>query len=46
MRILHVSEDAPLSAPEQLGPYRIESLVPTEDEAALTAYRVRIGPHS
>ena len=46
MRILHVSEDAPLSAPEQLGPYRIESLVPTEDEAALTAYRVRIEPHS
>jgi len=45
-RILHVPESAPLAAPEQLGPYRIESLIPPADEAACTAYRVRIEPHS
>lgn len=45
-RVLHVREDAPLVAPEQLGPYRIESLIPPADEAACTAYRVHIAPHS
>lgn len=28
-----------------LGPYRIESLIPPDQEAAVTAYRVRIEPH-
>ena len=46
LRILHVREDAPLAAPQQLGPYRIESLIPLADEGAGTAYRVRIEPHS
>lgn len=46
IHILHVREDEPLSAPEQLGPYGIESLIPPVEEAALTAYRVRIEPHS
>jgi mannose-6-phosphate isomerase-like protein (cupin superfamily) len=46
LRILHISEDAPISAPQQLGPYEIESLIPREDEGAGTAYRVRIAPHS
>lgn len=45
IHILHVQEDEPLSAPEQLGPYRIESLIPSAEEAAFTAYRVRIEPH-
>lgn len=45
-RILHVREDAPLAPPEQLGPYGIETLIPLADEAACTAYRVRIAPHS
>ena len=31
---------------EQLGPYGIESLIEPDEEAAGTAYRVRIGPHS
>ena len=46
LRILHVPVDAPLSAPQKLGPYEIESLIPLEDEGAGTAYRVRIEPHS
>lgn len=46
LRILHIPEDAPLSAPQQLGPYQIESLIPPADEGAGTAYRVRIAPHS
>jgi len=46
LRILHVREGAPVSAPQKLGPYQIESLIPREDEAAGTAYRVRIEPHS
>ena len=46
LRILHIREDAPVSAPQKLGPYQIESLIPREDEAAGTAYRVRIEPHS
>lgn len=45
-RLLHVAEAEPISAPEQLGPYRIESLIPPADEAACTAYRVQIAPHS
>lgn len=45
-RLLHVSSDTPISPPEQLGPYRIESLIPPADEAALTAYRVRIEAQS
>lgn len=44
--ILHVRAGAPVSAPEQLGPYRIESLIPLEHEVACTAYRVWIAPHS
>lgn len=46
LRILHVREDKPVSAPQKLGPYQIESLIPREDEGAGTAYRVRIEPHS
>lgn len=46
LRILHISDDAPISAPQQLGPYQIESLIPREEEGAGTAYRVRIAPHS
>ena len=46
LRILHIPEDAPISAPQQLGPYQIESLIPLEEEGAGTAYRVRIAPHS
>jgi quercetin dioxygenase-like cupin family protein len=46
LRILHVREDAPVSAPQRLGPYQIESLIPLADEGAGTAYRVRIEPHS
>jgi mannose-6-phosphate isomerase-like protein (cupin superfamily) len=29
----------------QLGPYGIETLIPPEEQGALTAYRVRIEPH-
>ena len=46
LRILHVREDAPVSAPQKLGPYQIESLIPLADEGMGTAYRVRIEPHS
>jgi len=46
LRILHVSASAPISAPQKLGPYEIESLIPLEDEGMGTAYRVRIEPHS
>ncbi len=46
LRILHVREDAPVSVPQKLGPYQIESLIALEDEGAGTAYRVRIEPHS
>jgi mannose-6-phosphate isomerase-like protein (cupin superfamily) len=31
---------------KQLGPYEIESLIPRHEEGCLTAYRVRIQPHS
>lgn len=30
---------------QQLGPYRIEALIPRDQEGAGTAYRVRIEPH-
>ena len=46
LRILHISANAPLSAPQKLGPYEIESLIPLADEGMGTAYRVRIEPHS
>lgn len=45
-RLLHVPAAAPLEPPEQLGPYRIESLIPEAEEVAMTAYRVTIDPHS
>jgi len=45
-RILHVRADAPLAELQRLGPYGIESLIPPADEAACTAYRVRIEAHS
>ena len=46
LRILHVCADAPLEAPQKLGPYEIESLIPRADEGMGTAYRVKIEPHS
>ncbi len=46
LRILHVPLSRPLSAPQKLGPYQIESLIPLADEGMGTAYRVRIEPHS
>jgi len=46
LRILHIPADAPLSSPQKLGPYEIESLIPLPDEGAGTAYRVRIEPNS
>ncbi len=46
LRILHVPAGAPVSPPQKLGPYEIESLIPLADEGAGTAYRVRIEPHS
>ncbi len=46
LRLLHVTANAPALLPERLGPYRIESLISPEDEAACTAYRVRIEPFS
>ncbi len=44
LRILHhrASDDC---QKQKLGPYEIESLIAPEDEAAGTAYRVRIEPH-
>jgi mannose-6-phosphate isomerase-like protein (cupin superfamily) len=44
-RILHQRLGSAASAKHRLGPYEIESLIPPEDEAAGTAYRVRIEPH-
>lgn len=44
LKIIHQkASDALPSA--QLGPYKIASLIPESDEAALTAYRVTIEPH-
>jgi quercetin dioxygenase-like cupin family protein len=45
MEILHVTEQEG-GEKSQLGPYHIECLIPREAESALTAYRVRIAPHS
>lgn len=45
MDILHLSEEEG-GEKCQLGPYHIESLISREQESALTAYRVRIAPHS
>ena len=45
MRILHHDADATTTTRQKLGPYEIECLIPPEDEAAGTAYRVRIEPH-
>lgn len=44
LRILHHHVDN-ARPKQQLGPYEIESLIAPEDEAAGTAYRVRIEPH-
>ena len=45
MDILHHKKAATAGAEQQLGPYRIESLIPVDQEASLTAYRVRIEPN-
>lgn len=45
LRILHQRAGSASSVSQKLGPYEIESLIPPEDEAAGTAYRVRIEPH-
>jgi mannose-6-phosphate isomerase-like protein (cupin superfamily) len=45
LRILHQRASSASSVKQRLGPYEIESLIPREDEAAGTAYRVRIEPH-
>jgi quercetin dioxygenase-like cupin family protein len=45
LRILHQRLGSETSPKQQLGPYEIESLIPPQDEAAGTAYRVRIEPH-
>lgn len=45
LRILHQSFDSSATTKQKLGPYEIESLIPLADEAAGTAYRVRIEPH-
>jgi quercetin dioxygenase-like cupin family protein len=44
MNLLHRSS-GDVRHTQQLGPYGIETLIPPEEEAALTAYRVRIEPH-
>lgn len=44
LRILH-HRAGDVSLKQKLGPYEIESLIAPSDEAAGTAYRVRIEPH-
>ncbi len=44
LRIIHRS-GAESGDVQKLGPYEIESLIPREDEAAGTAYRVRVEAH-
>ncbi len=44
LKVLHVREGDGTDV-RRLGPYQIESLIPEADEAAGTAYRVRIEPH-
>lgn len=45
MEIIHAKASPSTSTKQQLGPYQIESLIPPEQEANVTAYRVRIEPH-
>ena len=45
LRILHQRAGSGSTSKQRLGPYEIESLIPPEDEAAGTAYRVRIEPN-
>jgi mannose-6-phosphate isomerase-like protein (cupin superfamily) len=45
LRILHQRHSSGSSSKQRLGPYEIESLIPPEDEAAGTAYRVRNEPN-
>src|SRR3954469_489659 len=45
LRILHQRLDSDSTPKQKLGPYEIESLIPPQDEAAGTVYRVRIEPH-
>jgi mannose-6-phosphate isomerase-like protein (cupin superfamily) len=45
LRILHQRASAGSSVKQRLGPYEIESLIPPEDEAAGTVYRVCIEPN-
>jgi mannose-6-phosphate isomerase-like protein (cupin superfamily) len=44
MKLLHVRENDPTHR-VCLGPYQIETLIAEEEEAAGTAYRIRIEPH-
>jgi mannose-6-phosphate isomerase-like protein (cupin superfamily) len=44
LRIVHYRGTSP-SFVQRLGPYKIESLIASEDEFAATAYRVRIEPN-
>ncbi len=44
LRLLHVKETNEVPT-ARLGPYEITTLISVEDEAAATAYRVRIEPH-
>lgn len=45
MDILHQKPDPSHTHEASLGPYKIESLIPLEQEGNLTAYRVRIEAH-
>ena len=45
MEILHQKLATNDRTEQQLGPYKIESLIPSDQEASLTAYRVRIEPN-
>jgi mannose-6-phosphate isomerase-like protein (cupin superfamily) len=45
LRIIHQRAGSGSSQKQRLGPYEIEFLIPPEDEAAGTAYRVRIEPN-
>ncbi len=44
LKILHVRANDGGEV-KKLGPYLIESLIPAEQEGAVTAYRVKIEPH-
>ena len=45
MNLIHRASGDPQRT-RDLGPYRLESLIDPEEEAAGTAYRVSIGPHA